>query len=388
MKIAITSDYHLGYNADAAPQAEKILAKARQLADVVIAAGDLFDVRVPKQETVNEAAKLFKCHAEQMKGRAAGISKGEKSYEENPVIAIPGTHERRTKGLANVIEVLDSAGVIINCHNAAVVAEKNGEKLCITGMAGVPEEYAVQVVKAMNVKPLAGAFNVFVFHQTLKEVIPMNDKFMTMDDLPPGFDLYVNGHIHWCRELKKNDKLLLIPGSSVITQMRKNETEKKGFWLYDTTTKSYEFVFIDSRPFFYKELVFEDASLQQILQGIEKTVSEAKSLAANPLVKIKLRGSLTKGVSASIIDANSIAAGFSGAEVYIDKEFEMAETLKEKIELLRRLKTEEKSVSELGIAVLAEKLKHNKFSLANEEELFSLLSQGEVEKAAVLVKKS
>ncbi len=216
----------------------------------------------------------------------------------------------------------------------------------------------------------------------------MNEKFMTMDDLPPGFDLYVNGHIHWRRELRKNNKLLLIPGSSVITQMRKNETEKKGFWLFDTATSSYEFVFIDSRPFFYRELVFENASVQQVIQEVEKTVNEAKAQAANPLVKIKLRGSLAGGVSASIIDANSIAAGFNKVEVYIDKEFEMAETLKEKIELLRKLKTEEKSVSELGIAVLREKLRQNKFSLKNEEELFSLLSEGEVEKAAMLVKKN
>ncbi len=147
MKIAITSDYHFGYNGDAVPQAEQVLAKARQLADVVIAAGDLFDVRVPRQETVNEAAKLFKQHCEEMKGRVK-ISKGEKQLaEQNPVIAIPGTHERRTKGLVNVIDVLDSAGVLVNCHNEKVLVEKNGEKLCIIGMAGVPEEYAAQVVK-------------------------------------------------------------------------------------------------------------------------------------------------------------------------------------------------------------------------------------------------
>ncbi|MFH1247227.1 MAG: hypothetical protein V1644_02490 [Candidatus Micrarchaeota archaeon] len=64
MKIAIVSDFHLGYNDDALPQAKMGLEKARQLADAVIAPGDLFDVRVPKQEVVNEGIKLFKTHSE------------------------------------------------------------------------------------------------------------------------------------------------------------------------------------------------------------------------------------------------------------------------------------------------------------------------------------
>ncbi len=385
MKIAITSDFHLGYSEDALPQAQMILEKAAQLADIVIAAGDLFDVRVPKQEIVNDGIKLFKQYSENTKS-SARITKGEKTYEKPVVIAIPGTHERRTKGLVNVIDMLDSANVLANCHNKHVVVEKNEEKIAIIGMAGVPEEYASQVVKVAGFKPLENCFNVFFFHQTLKEVIPMNDAFMTMDDLPPGFDLYVNGHIHWKREIKTRDKLLLIPGSTVITQMKKNEMEKKGFWLFDTATRGYEFIYIDSRPFFYREIYLEGATVEKINNEVEKTMVEIQ--VNNPLVKIKLRGSLASGLNSSAIDASAIASRFKNMELYIDKEFEIVETLKEKIELLRKLKTEEKSVAELGIAVLKDKLKKNNFKFEKEEELFSLLSDGEVEKASELVRNS
>ncbi len=394
MKIAITSDYHLGYSSDALPQAAMALTKARELADIVIAAGDLFDVRVPKQEVVNDAIKLFKQHSEHMaaKHSKVQIAKGEKVYENNPVIAIPGTHERRTKGLVNVVDLLDSGGILVNCHNKHVTVEKNGERVSILGMAGVPEEYAEQVIEVAGFKPEPGCFNVFVMHQTLKEVIPMAPG-VSMEDLPPRFDLYIDGHIHWKREIKSGEKSLLIPGSTVITQMRKNEMEKKGFWLYDTLTKAYEFVYIDSRQFFFKEAHVENATAETVKLEVEKLVSAAivESKPGDnrlPLIKIKLRGSLAKGISGSSIDCNVLAKSFENAEVYIDKEFDVLETLKEKIELLRKLKTEEKSVSELGIAVLKEKLKQNKSTLQNEEELFSLLSEGEVEKAVNLVKNS
>ncbi|MDP3741958.1 MAG: metallophosphoesterase family protein [Candidatus Micrarchaeota archaeon] len=394
MKIAITSDYHLGYSDDALPQAAMALAKALEVADCIIAAGDLFDVRVPKQEVVNDSIKLFKKHSEEMaaKHNSVKITKGEKTYENNPVIAIPGTHERRTKGLVNVVDLLDSGGMLVNCHNKHVTVEKNDERVAIIGMAGVPEEYAEQVIKAANFTAQPNCFNIFMFHQTLKEVIPMASG-ISLNDLPLGFDLYVNGHIHWRRELKNGDKTLLIPGSTVITQMRKNEMEKKGFWLYDTATKHYEYIYIDSRPLFFKEIQVENATGETVKQAVETAVGEI--LLQNkdeknrlPLVKIKLRGSLAKGINSSAIDATVLASGFENAEVYIDKEFDVLETLKEKIELLRKLKTEEKSVAELGIAVLKDKLKRNNFNLEKEEELFSLLSEGEVEKAITLVKNS
>lgn len=394
MKIAIMSDLHLGYSDDALPQAKMALEKASEMADCIVAAGDLFDVRVPKQEVVNDGIKLFKNASEAMgaKHPEVKVKKGGRVYENLPVIGIPGTHERRTKGLVNVVDLLDSGGILVNCHNKTTIVEKNSERIAILGMAGVPEEYAADVVKAAKFTLQENCFNIFMFHQTLKEVIPMAPG-ISLDDLPNGFDLYINGHIHWRRELKTPNKTLLIPGSTVITQMRKNEMEKKGFWLYDTATKTYEFIYIDSRPLYFKEIQVENATADTIKQAVEKAVGEI--LLQNkdekhrlPLIKIKLGGSLAKGINSSAIDATILGKTFTAAEVYIDKEFNVVETLKEKIELLRKLKTEEKSVAEIGIAILKEKLKQNKSNLQNEEELFSLLSEGEVEEAIAVVKNS
>ena len=60
MKIAVMSDFHFGYNDDALTQAGDALRKARGLADFVIAAGDLFDSRIPRQEVVNDSVRLLK----------------------------------------------------------------------------------------------------------------------------------------------------------------------------------------------------------------------------------------------------------------------------------------------------------------------------------------
>lgn len=377
MKIAIMSDLHLGYNDDALPQARQALKKSRDLgADIVIIAGDLFDVRVPKQEIVHEAVKLFTEH-NNLSGRAA--------------IAIAGTHERRTKGLSNIIEVLDSAGVLQNCHNFPVIIEKNGEKVAVLGMAGVPEEYAKSVVQAANFKPLPNSVNVFIFHQTLREIIPFSDLFMCCEDLPRGFDLYVDGHIHWRRELKAHDALLLLPGSTVITQMKKNETEQKGLWMYDTATKAYEFHYIASRPFYFRELHFEKATAAQIEETVRKsiagTINENQQRQTNqkPLIKIKLLGTLATGLSAANIDSSTMANGLD-VEIYIDKEFDVAQILREKVELLRRLREEQKTVHEMGLTLLKAKLQAASFS-GNVEELYSTLAEREIEKAVQIAKK-
>ncbi len=383
MKLAIMSDFHLGYSDDALLQAKMALEKARELGtDAVIAAGDLFDERVPKQEVIHAAIKLFSEHNRMMKERNPAAL---------PVIAIAGTHERRTKGLVNAIEVLDAAGLLANCHNKHIVIEGNGEKVAVLGMAGVPEEYAKQIVQAAQFKPLVGAdFNIFIFHQTLREVIPFNDAFMCCEDLPRGFDLYINGHIHWRRELQYGNKSVLLPGSTVITQMKKNEMEPKGFWMFDTSTKSYEFIHISSRPFYFREIELTGGSYSDIESTVKKTVEEIQVNLApgvKPLIKIKLRGSLAKGTSSGNIETTPLEKSFENAFVYIDKEFDIAAALKEKVELIRKLREEDKTVSEFGLSLLREKLKTAGFEKGI-EELYSALTEGEVDKAVALAKRT
>ncbi|MFH0713285.1 MAG: metallophosphoesterase [Candidatus Micrarchaeota archaeon] len=395
MKLALIADFHLGFSGDSLPQARMALEKATQMADVILLAGDLFDYRVPKQEVVNDAVKLFRNSLQELRQKPLQCKIYKNGVEVDvPIVSIPGTHERRTKGLVNVIELLESTGLIVNCHNQRVVIEStNGdgivEKVAVIGLAGVPEEFVRDVFKAADFKPLANHFNVFVFHQSLKEVIPISD-FISCNDLPVGFDLYFNGHIHWRKEIKSDGKLVLIPGSTVITQMRRNETEKKGFWLFDTQTHSYEFIFIDSRPFFFNEIELQNATLGEIKQKVNEVVESCvqNAGAIKSLIKIKLRGSLASGVDSAVVNSTQLASSFTNAEVYIDKDFEVSGALRDKIELIRQLKSDEKSVSEIGTVILKKQLQQNNFALDCSEELFSALSEKEVETAIEILKKS
>ncbi|MCX6768033.1 MAG: metallophosphoesterase family protein [Candidatus Micrarchaeota archaeon] len=395
MKIAVMSDFHFGYNDDALTQAGDALRKARGLADFVIAAGDLFDSRIPRQEVVNDSVRLLKDHNRRTNVDSLKITvlegdggDGEKAVDRIPVIAIYGTHERRTKGLVNAVQVLDSAGLVLNAHARTIVVEKGGERVAVQGMGGVPEEQAAEHLRLLSQKPLAGAFNIFVFHQSLKEVISVGEG-MSASELPPGFDVYVDGHIHWAQELKSQGKRILLPGSTVVTQMKESETGPKGFYLLDTASGEASFVKIESRQFFFSEIAFENASPSEVERKAREKLAEILVQAGGrvPLVKLKLRGTLEKGIQAQNIDLGGVEKDFAERmALAIDKEF-ASEELREKIELLRRLRDEKKSVREMGLAVLKKKLSEagNGGAALKAEELFELLAEGEVGKALEIV---
>jgi DNA repair exonuclease SbcCD nuclease subunit len=388
------SDFHLGYSDDALVQAREALAKGVAEADIVILAGDLFDHRVPKQEVLHEAIELFgalKAEA-QRKGRLKGLrawavdEKGERREIplEAPFLAIYGTHERRSKGLVNAVQMLAAAGLVHNLHARRLLVEKDGELVAFQGMGGLPEEFARQALKLLDPKPVPGAFNVFVIHQTLKELIPFNEEFLSVPDLPAGFDLYVNGHIHWNRELREGGRHVLLPGSTVITQMKPNEQHGKGYYLYDTAGKSAEFKHINARPFHYLELKFEHATPARVEKETRARLEEAlaKERRGKPLVKLKLLGTLAKGFTPASVDSAALEKEYlPRAFVSVDKEFE-AEELKQKVELLRRLREERLSSKEMGLKLLREKLDAMKSPLApRAEELFEALAAGDVDAA-------
>ena len=395
MKIAFFSDTHLGVNDDALPQARLAFELALKLADCVVTCGDIFDFRIPKQETLHEGLALFgefsRKFFEKNKGKII-IRNASREYSLQPMITIFGTHERRSKGMVNPIQLMDEANVVAHAHNAKVyIEDKNtNERVCIQGLGGLPEEYAKPALEAIKFTPEIGCFNVFIFHQTLKEVIPFHDYFISIPDLPSGFDLYVNGHIHWRREFKSaenNGRHVLLTGSTVITQQKKNEQEQKGLWVYDTNTKESIFHYIESRPFFYRELDFNGALVTEVYNEIEKTLADI-SIARKPLVKLKLKGTLARGISSGDVDLRSIyEKNHDVMKLSIDREFEINQELKEKIEYLRKMREESKTVREIGLSVLRAKLEENKYKLGHEEELFDALSEGNIERAKEIVSK-
>lgn len=385
MKIGILGDFHLGYERfyeDSFLQAENAMKEACLFSDVILLLGDLFDSKTPKPEVLSKAFKIFRIPFEkrwEAKLFDYTSKDGRKPFTSIPVIAIHGTHERRTKELVNPIQTLEHAGFLLNAHSSIVIFEKDGEKVAIQGFGGVPEEYAKNALLSLEFKPIKNAFNILIFHQSIKELMNEVAPGISIEDLPKGFDLYLCGHIHTRKREKMSDNsLLLIPGSTVITQLKKDEETPKGFYIYDTKKREAEFREVETRPFFYEEVKLKGASINDI-SSIAKEVIESilkKQSKKEPIIKLKLTGTLAKGLQSTNLDVQNIIDDFKGkAIVEVDKDFELT-SLKEKIERLRSLREQKLSVKELGMETLKEKLKEYNFKMDSDAEtLFNLLSE-------------
>ncbi|MGC8479507.1 MAG: DNA repair exonuclease, partial [Candidatus Micrarchaeia archaeon] len=252
MKIGILSDFHLGYERffeDAYIQAREALEKASELSDMLIIPGDIFDYRKPEPEVMAQAVELFRDISK--KNFAAKVVEytGKAAYTSKPIIAIPGTHERRAEDAIDSVDVLHLAGLLVEVNKSKAVIEKDGERVAVFGLGGVPDERFKDSINQLNLDLNPNDFNIFMIHQTLYELLPFSEEFTHIEELPKGFDLYINGHIHNKVELKCHGKDFLIPGSTVLTQLKGVEQEDKGFFIYDTKTNTYTFEKIKSRPF-------------------------------------------------------------------------------------------------------------------------------------------
>lgn len=353
MKIAIIADTHLGYSRfekDAFIQAERAFLDASEKADVILFAGDVFDIKIPKLETLNQAISIF---------RKVKI----------PVIAIHGNHERRTKEMVNPAQLLQTAGVIDYIHCKSKTFEKNGEKIQVFGVGNVPDEYAdVAIKKAIErFSPDDASFKVLLIHQTVKELVPHGKNELSIDYLESlPFDLIINGHIHG-KEILMGGRFI-IPGSTVITQLRKNETEPKGYFLFDTKAKNAEFVPIECRSFFYEEIELKEAGAREVLDSLNSKISELRQKDPNALIALKINGTLKEGLSSSDIRIPNYE------HVFIDNKLDI-QNLEVKLERIRNLRNEKLSVRNLALKELDAKTKE-KITAFDSTELFEKLLDG------------
>lgn len=280
MKIAIVSDMHIGYERfgdDAIRQATEAMELANKVADAVIIPGDVFDKRAPKPEVIAQAINLFRDMSEK-KWNAKVVefrSPSAKHFADIPVVAISGTHERTAAGKDNALNLMGLAGLLVDTSEATTIIEKDGERVAVFGFGGISEERVRDQLKLLNPKPVDGLFSIFMFHQSVYEILPFSEEFIRYEELPKGFDLYVDGHIHSRIEHTVHGKPFLIPGSTVLTQLKDGEQGAKGFYLFDTQKKSYEFVEIKSRHFSVRELSFDGASPKEVKERCEREIEYA-----------------------------------------------------------------------------------------------------------------
>jgi DNA repair exonuclease SbcCD nuclease subunit len=363
MKIAIFADNHLGYprfEDDSYVQAERVVLDASEKSDLILCAGDIFDTKIPKLETLKRAVDIFK------KAKV-------------PVYAIHGNHERRSRDMINPVQLLAAGTDIRFLHGESAVFEKNGEKVQVFGFGSVPEEHATVALKrAMEgYSKEEGAFTILMIHQSVKELVPGADDELSLkylETLP--FDLIVDGHIH--ETMMKLDGRLLVPGSTVITQLKKGETAKKGYFLYDTSARKSEFVEVDTRRFFYEEIDFKDAGQLDVRDSVRKKIDEIRKEHPESIIAIKLDGTLKEGLSSSDMKVD----GYE--RVYIENRLNM-ETLGARLERIRDLRQEKMSVRDLALKELRAKTK-DKITLFDSAEIFEKLLLGTEETLEYLEK--
>jgi DNA repair exonuclease SbcCD nuclease subunit len=393
MKIAVLSDFHFGFayspelEEDSFENADEAMEKALK-ADLILILGDIFDSRLPKTQTWGKAMKiLVKPMLEENRGTKIVDSSKElkkatmRTLSHLPVIAIHGTHERRGKGELNVVEVLENAGLLIHLHCETLVFEKDGVKIVIHGMSGVPERFAKDVLKQWDPKPQEGCFNILLLHQSIDPYVysPLEPPSISVSDLPKGFDLIIDGHIHQHNQDKINDTILLFPGSTLITQFEKAESEiEKGIYFIDLDEKiKIEFVPLEkNRKFFYEEIQLSEKTKEEIEGRIEEILKE--SFAKPPIIRLRIYG---KGIEISDQELRNLEKKFFGKAIIIfAKDFESPEIAK-KTEFLRALREQKISIEDMGMEIFRKNLEELGFSSSFDfEHVFRMLSEGDVEK--------
>jgi DNA repair exonuclease SbcCD nuclease subunit len=393
MKIAVLSDFHFGFayspelEEDSFENADEAMEKALK-ADLILILGDIFDSRLPKTQTWAKAMKiLVKPFLEENRGiklldSTKEIKKvSKRTLDHLPVIAIHGTHERRGKGELNAVEVLENAGLLIHLHCQTVVFEKNGIKVAIHGMSGVPERFAKDLLKQWNPQPLKDCFNILLLHQSIDPYIysPLEPPSISVSDLPKGFDLIIDGHVHQHNQDKINNTTLLFPGSTLVTQFEKAESEvEKGIYFIDLEEKiKIEFIPLEkNRKFFYEEVQLSDKTKEEIEKKIEEILKN--NFAKPPIIRLRIYG---KGIEISDQELRNIEKKFSGKAIVIfAKDFESPEIAK-KTEFLRALREQKLSVEDMGMEIFRKNLEELGFSSSFDfDHVFRMLSEGEIEK--------
>lgn len=386
-------DFHLGCAAgtlrehDCFAQASQAIVQALAAkADLIVVLGDIYDTRVPRQETWAESFSVLQkalLAAKSSARLAKTINRLDNisplAFSGVPIVALHGNHDSRGASSVNAVQALEQGGFLAYLHKAGLVLEKNGERVCVQGMGWVPDDRAQSALQEWKPAPEPGAYNLFLFHQSLEgHVYSDEDRpVLRAQDLPAGFDLYADGHLHVAQQSGK----IVFAGSTVITQQKREETAPKGFFMLDTQTRKAGFQPLEKqRRFVHHELRFNNAAAAEVIQAcrqkLEQTLQAKNQAGGQPLVRLKLSGTMKPG---SIpVTEEEISRGFD-ALVSVQKNLE-AQDFRQKIEQLRELHQQKLGVEQLGMQMLNKLLEETKYSGLPPEEILDELANGEEQK--------
>jgi len=388
MKISIIGDCHCGFDYGSERGEDAFLALdeavSRSLdADLIIQVGDLFDSRITRQEVFAKTARILgKTKGLKTNAKLVGlVGKAEEDLSASalqgiPIVVIHGTHERRSRHLTNPIQALESAGLVIHLHGQTAVFDIEGRKVAVHGMSGVPERYAKDCLLKWNPKPVPGAINILVFHQSLDPYVysPTEPPSLKIEDLPMGFDLFVLGHIHSHDHKLLRGSQLLLTGSLITTRVSSSESkQKKGFWLFDGAAVTFN-PLRTQRTVYSEDFEYKPNIAGVIADRLNSILSQPHGL--KPIIQLRLRGTVPKG--SPPIDLRDLQEKFGAKAILkVSGGFE-TEDFAQQTDLLKALRQSGLSAEEQGIKLLQEGLVQAGSPL-KADEIFDLLVEGSVD---------
>jgi DNA repair exonuclease SbcCD nuclease subunit len=392
MKIAVLSDFHFGYAYSSELEDDPFDAVEEALdridADSILFLGDIFDSRLPKTATWAHALRVLSKPLLKENSNVKIIDSNKelkkisrRTLRHVPVIAIQGNHERRGRGELNTVQAMENAGLLIYLHAQYIVVEKDGKKVAIHGMGSVPERFAKEALNEWNPQPIKDCYNILILHQNIDPYVysPLEPPSLNLSNLPKGFDLILDGHVHTRNEQNIGTTRLITTGSTVVTQFDKSEAENdKGFYLIDTNENKINFfAFQNNRKFFYKEIDLKENYLKNEIEFVIDEIL-AENFRKKPIIKIKIRANDSDFLGN---DLRNIESKYSDRAIIIfAKELESPEILR-KVEFLRNIREQKLSAEEIGLKVLRNNLDNLKFEdIFDSEQIFHLLNENEVDR--------
>lgn len=400
MKISVLSDCHLGsgHNTerenDAFDNFEWAIENSKDC-DVIVIAGDLFDTRSPR--TTVWARAIAGLNVPML--RRTGVSTvavtrelngvHTRSLEAQPVVALHGNHDRRMRNETNAVQALDKAGLLVHLERDTIVFEKDGVKVAVHGMSSVPERYAGGTLKEWDPKPIKDAFNMLVIHQNVDPYVysPLEPPSIKLEDLPKGFDMILDGHIHSRVVDKANGTPFIILGSTVTTQFdRKEAGSNKGF--HKMTFEAgkapeIEFVPIEcNRRFFYYEVPADNVEAMRVEIDARLNDIVNENLEKRPVVKFKVFGKDTKPIDQ---DLAALHRKYSEKTILSFVKHMESDEIAQKLETMASLPDRRMSIDEIGLSMLKSNVGQIGGTGFDAEEMFEMLSANETEKAFAIL---
>jgi len=386
MRISIIGDAHCGFawgeeRGDDSFRALNEAIEASRDSDLIILVGDLFDTRLPKQEVFAQVAKII-AQAQTFPNKTRLLESRGKDVNPLalrgvPVLALHGNHDRRSMNLVNPVQALEHAGLLTHLNAATLLFDCSGTRVAVHGMSNVPERYAKEALMNWAPHPVPNALNVLVMHQSIDPYIysPLEPPSIKLGDMPDGFSLLIDGHMHsHDRRLLKGATFLLTGSISPTGVSRSEADQRKVFWQWDGSQLA-PVPLTSQRRIFCEEFDWSPSIKQQLDDRFAQLIAAAPA-SPKPIIAAKVRGKLPPGTPQPNFSDLTTKWG-ERAVIQISKSL-TSEDFDAQVELLRALRDNRLSPEESGLRLLMDNLQQAGCGI-RADRIFELLVDGQVD---------